>query len=145
MSNVWLRVAKVAEMLDRAGFYAEADELSRLLVRQAQVAGPQNLNIPLRDRVWDGRQVIQDAEETDRRRLKDPRLRTPDYIALPGGDDTQEEKEFSIFDMQGEDAIPGPAYVDPYPSPSMKGNLKDYEYSNFHDSGDPYGKYKPRA
>ena len=148
MQNLWLKLASVANTLDANGLYEEADVLTNVIkTRLAQYYVNPGV-VPLDDRMIPGDEVFPEAEESEELRLKNiGRYRVPEYSNLPGGDNPESEKGNNIFNMDGTDNIAGFAQVDEFPSPSMDGNTKAYEWENYRGEGSqpPYTKLMPRG
>lgn len=148
MKHIWLELTKVASSLDSHGFYKEADVLTNVIkTRVAQYYINPGM-IPLDDRMIPGDEVFPEAEESEQLRLKNMgRHRVPEYSELPGGDNPESEKGNNIFNMDGTDNIAGFAHVDEFPSPSMDGNTKAYEWEAYRGEGSqpPYTKLMPRG
>jgi len=147
MSYVWHKIAQVADDLDAIGLYREADALSSVLKSRVAQYYVQPGQVPLEDRMIPGDIVFPEAEESEELRLKNMgRHRVPDYSSLPGGDEPKSEKGKNIFNMDGTDNIDGFAHVDEFPSPSMDGSTKDYEWDNYRNDSEPkYLKLMPRG
>lgn len=99
--NTWIKIAKIAKVLDKYGFYREADVLDHM-VKQAQYSGPQNTMIPLEIQMGipfqDLEQEYQDVEQ--KRRTYNPRTREKPYEL---GDPTDEQEEQgSLTDMNAD-------------------------------------------
>jgi len=147
MQNLWLKIANTASELDKRGFHEEADVLGGVITKVAQYYVNPGI-VPMEDRMIPGDEVFPEAEESEQLRLKNiGRYRVPEYSDLPGGDNPEEDKGTNVFNMDGTDNIAGFAQVDEFPSPSMDGNLKNYEYENYRGEGSqpPYTKLMPRG
>jgi len=148
MKDLWIKIAKTANELDARGFHKEADVLDSVLkTRIAQYYVNPGV-VPLDDRMIPGDEVFPEAEESEQLRMKNMgRYRVPEYSDLPGGDNPESEKGNNIFNMDGTDNISGFAQVDEFPSPSMDGNTKAYEWENYRGEGSqpPYTKLMPRG
>jgi hypothetical protein len=144
--NIWIKIANIADTLDKQGFFKEADDLDSVL-RTAQYYVNPGV-VPIDDRMIPGDEVFPEAEESEQLRMKNMgRYRVPEYSSLPGGDNPASEKGNNIFNMDGTDNIDGFAQVDEFPSPSMDGNTKAYEWDNYRgeNSQPPYTKLMPRG
>lgn len=148
MQHLLFRFAQIANKLDEHGFYKEADMFTKVVQsRYAQYYVNPGL-VPLDDRMIPGDEVFPEAEESEQLRMKNMgRHRVPEYSDLPGGDNPESEKGNNIFNMDGTDNISGFAHVDEFPSPSMDGSTKAYEWENYRGEGSqpPYTKLMPRG
>jgi hypothetical protein len=147
MKNNWIKLTKIADELDINGFYKEADALSSIVKTCVAQYYTNPGMVPMDDRMIPGDEVFPEAEESEQLRLKNMgRHRVPEYSELPGGDNPDSEKGNNIFNMDGTDNIAGFAHVDQFPSPSMSGSTKDYEWEAYRgeNSQPPYTKLMPR-
>lgn len=127
-----------AKNADKQGDFNKADLITNRLVKISQNLHSLDVNknqIELRTVDFsDGSLLQQDFDEAQQDRQSHPRFH-PNYKDLGG--DTEEEKAVSIFDMQGEDSVPGPAYVDPEylsQSPGMAmGDLSSFTWKNTYE------------
>lgn len=148
MQNIWIKIASTANSLDRRGFHNEADVLTSIITKRLAQYYVNPGVVPLDDRMIPGDEVFPEAEESEQLRQKNMgRHRVPEYSDLPGGDNPESEKGNNIFNMDGTDNISGFAHVDEFPSPSMDGGTKNYEWDAYRgeNSQPPYTKLMPRG
>ncbi len=134
-----------AKNADKQGDFKKADLITNRLIKISQYY-PNNLDvnknqIELRTVDFSDDSLLQeDFDEAQEDRQNHPRFH-PTYKDLGG--DTEEEKAESIFDMHGEDSVPGPAYVDPeYLSKSVgmsMGDLDKYTWENTREKNEAEG------
>ncbi len=134
-----------AKNADKQGDFKKADLITNRLIKISQYY-PNNLDvnknqIELRTVDFSDDSLLQeDFDEAQEDRQNHPRFH-PTYKDLGG--DTEEEEAESIFDMHGEDSVPGPAYVDPeYLSKSVgmsMGDLDKYTWENTREKNEAEG------
>lgn len=134
-----------AKNADKQGDFKKADLITNRLIKISQYY-PNNLDvnknqIELRTVDFSDDSLLQeDFDEAQEDRQNHPRFH-PTYKDLGG--DTEEEEAESIFDMHGEDSVPGPAYVDPeYLSKSVgmsMGDLDNYTWKNTYEKNEEEG------
>ena len=126
---------KAIDLLEENGYYKLADQFQNELIKLA--AFPYNLTsldeLPMSARFYTWERNEDDFNEFDRKFLKELKDRIPDYRNLRTDSD---EKLNMEGEMHGDDAVPGPAYVDPgnpASSPSMSGGLDYFTWDVAHD------------
>ncbi len=134
-----------AKNADRIGDFKKADRITNKLIKISQYY-PNNLDvnknqIELRTVDFSDDSLLQeDFDEAQEDRQNHPRFH-PNYKDLGG--DTEEDEASSIFDMHGEDSVPGPAYVDPEylsKSPGMAmGDLDSFTWKNTYEKNESEG------
>ena len=142
----WAEVIEKAAKLDRAGRLREGDALCRDLFREAQLSMP-NPDLGYGKGTPYSQLEDENDESQEYRDYSSPRRIVPEYKALNGTNDPEEDG--SIFDMHGEDQVPGPAFEFPDPtSPSMAGGVDSWTWENGYaandNSSDGWKNNRPR-
>lgn len=129
-------ILKTIDLLEENGYYRMADHFQDHFMKLA--AFPYNLTsldeLPLSARQYTWKRNENDFDESDTKFWKELQQRIPDYHGL--NTDTDEKLNME-GEMHGEDAVPGPAYVEqtsPGVSPSMNGGLDDFTWDKSHDA-----------
>jgi hypothetical protein len=140
--NMWIKIVDIAEQLDKAGLYKEADTLTGVLVRTAYYYP--GTNFPMENRViTDSDAIWDEAEEAEKSRLKSPRYnpKTKEFVKDP--EDETEALEGGISSMNAEQTsgITNVVY-DPY-AVSNNPDSDKWSLENKDAGGRGYERYSP--
>lgn len=144
------RLAVHARTLDLKRRFAEADELTRRLLRLAQYPMNQNMDTTMDQKMWkldDGDGGDKAFDQNDRNRLEFPEISgQQQYMALP--EDASDKDSRSPSSMNGGDPAPGIASKVHYPNEvgldlTNGGDLDDNLFDKVHDPDSSFSKYIP--
>lgn len=137
-----IELIKIMNTLDSLGYYKEADNLAVLVKVAASPYHPAAMDeLPIESRMIPWSSQEQDYQEYEKNFYElFYKHRLPTYRTLPGSEEVGVDGM-----MHGPDSVPGPAVIDqgnPISSPSMNGNLQDYEWGNIMDDENSPDRYK---
>lgn len=139
------KLIKIANELDKYNFTKEADVIDQIMIKLAINNVPFNI-MPDKSRVVRWKDLEQEFDNVQRDREEFPRFRGK-YYYLPMWDGEEEDEEQSIFGMNDEGSIPGPASVMYDPTSAGMGNtpdLKEFSWEERQKDRPPYGRLNPK-